>query len=156
CGWRGALIADQEGVYDPRDANDRLLLGLKGTMSEFELVTMRNRLGRGKLHKAERAALFHSAPLGYVLTAAGTLEMDADEEVRAVVRLVFDKFAELASLGALWRYLLQEQIRLGVRTRCGPCRGQLEWRRPRLPTLRQMLHHPFYAGAYVYGRSTRY
>jgi DNA invertase Pin-like site-specific DNA recombinase len=156
CGWRGTLIADQEGVYDPRDANDRLLLGLKGTMSEFELVTMRNRLERGKLHKAERAALFHSAPLGYVLTAAGTVEMDPDEEVRAVVHLVFDKFVELGSAGALWRYLLQHNIRLGIRPRCGPNRGQLEWRRPRVPTLRQMLHHPLYAGAYVYGRSTHY
>jgi DNA invertase Pin-like site-specific DNA recombinase len=156
CGWRGTLIADQEGVYDPRDANDRLLLGLKGTMSEFELVTMRNRLERGKLHKAQRAALFHGAPLGYVKTAADTLELDPDEEVRAVVRLIFDKFAELGSVGALWRYLLQQDIRLGVRPHYGPRRGQLEWRRPRQGSLRQMLHHPLYAGAYVYGRSTHY
>jgi DNA invertase Pin-like site-specific DNA recombinase len=153
CALRGTLIADQEGVYDPRDANDRLLLGLKGTMSEFELVTMRNRLERGKLHKAERGALFHGAPIGYVKTSAGQLELDPDEEVRAIVRLVFDKFAELGSLGALWRYLLQQRVRLGVRLARGPRRGQLEWQRPRSSTLRQMLHHPTYAGAYVYGRS---
>ena len=117
CALRGTLIADQEGLYDPREANDRLLLGLKGTMSEFELITMRNRLEQGKLHKAQRGALFHAAPIGYIKTAAGQLELDPDEQVRAVVQLVFEKFAELGSLGALGRYLLQHGIRMGFARR---------------------------------------
>jgi len=90
CALFGTLLADQDGVYDPRDCNDRLLLGLKGTMSEFELVTMRNRLERGKLNKAERGELFIAVPAGYVKLPTGQVVLDPDEQVRAVVALIFD------------------------------------------------------------------
>jgi len=152
CAMFGTLLADQDGVYDPQDPNDRLLLGLKGTMSELEIHTMRNRLEKGKLHKARRGELFMEVPTGYVRTPSGDLALDPDEQVRAVVSLVFDKFDELGSLYAVFRYLLQHNIRLGIRAWSGPNRGQLEWRRPCYGTLCSILHHPFYAGTYAYGR----
>ena len=80
CAVFGVLLADQEGVYDPCDPNDRLLLGLKGTISELEIHTMRNRLEKGKLHKASRGALFFDTPVGYVKTATGELTFDPDEQ----------------------------------------------------------------------------
>jgi len=152
CAVFGTLLADQDGVYDPRDSNDRLLLGLKGTMSEFELVTMRNRLERGKLNKAERGELFLAVPAGYVKLPGGEVVQDPDEQVRAVLALVFDKFDELGSIYAVFHYLIRNGIRLGGRVRGGPQRGQVEWRRPSLPTLWQLLRHPIYAGAYAFGR----
>jgi DNA invertase Pin-like site-specific DNA recombinase len=152
CALFGTLLADQDGVYDANDTNDRLLLGLKGTMSEFEQFTMRNRLERGKLHKAERGELFHKVPCGYVKLPSGEVDFDPDEQARSVVKLVFDKFDELGSIYGVFHYLIRNGIRLGMRLQNGPRRGQLDWRRPVLPTLNQMLHNPIYAGAYAYGR----
>lgn len=155
CGVFGALLADQEGVYDAADPNDRLLLGLKGTMSTLELQTMRNRLDKGRLNKAQRGEYFSAVPLGYVLVANGELEMDPDEQARSVVRLLFDKFEELGSAYAVWHWLLDNGVRLPIRPRRGPNKGQLEWRRPLLSTILQVLHNPTYAGAYAHGRRPR-
>jgi DNA invertase Pin-like site-specific DNA recombinase len=152
CALFGTLLADHDGVYDANDSNDRLLLGLKGTIGEYELVTMRNRLERGRLHKAERGALFTSVPSGYIRSPSGEVELDPDEQVRSVVRLIFDKFDELGSHWGVFRYLLNNGIRLGIRAHRGPGRGRLEWRRPAHTTVGQILHHPIYAGAYAYGR----
>jgi DNA invertase Pin-like site-specific DNA recombinase len=152
CALFGTLLADQDGVYDANDTNDRLLLGLKGTINEFELVTMKNRLDRGRLHKAERGELFHKVPCGYVKLPSGEVAFDPDEQARDVVRLIFDKFNELGSIYGVFHYLIRNGIRLGMRLQSGPLRGQLTWRRPVLPTLNQMLHNPTYAGAYAYGR----
>lgn len=152
CALFGTLLGDQDGLYDPTDYNDRLLLGLKGTMSEAELHILRGRLHQGQLNKARRGELFNHAPIGYVRLPTGEMVPDPDEQVQAVVHLVFDKFEELGSEGALLRYLVRHDIRLGVRPHSGPNRGQLEWRRPCRGTLSHMLHHPIYAGAYSYGR----
>jgi DNA invertase Pin-like site-specific DNA recombinase len=152
CALFGTLLADQDGVYDPHDSNDRLLLGLKGTMSEFELCTMRNRLDRGKLNKAERCELFFKVTCGYVKLPSGAVVMEPDEQARDVVKLVFEQFDALGTIYGLFRYLLRNGIRLGMRVQDGPRRGELIWRRPTLPTLTQMLHNPIYAGAYAYGR----
>jgi DNA invertase Pin-like site-specific DNA recombinase len=152
CGIFGTLLADQDGVYDAADPNDRLLLGLKGTISSVELQTMKNRLEKGKLNKALRGELFLDVPVGYVKLPTGALALDPDEQVRAVVRLIFETFEELGSLSAVFRYLLRHGIRLGIRPHDGPNRGELEWRRPCLTTLYRILHHPFYAGTYAYGR----
>jgi DNA invertase Pin-like site-specific DNA recombinase len=152
CALFGALLADQDGVYDPADPNDRMLLGLKGTMSEVELHTMRNRLDRGRLNKALRGELFLGVPMGYVLLPNGTVALDPDEQARAVVQLVFDQFDQIGTAYGLLRYLLRQGIALPVRPRGGPNKGELDWRRPRSATLCQLLHHPFYAGAYAYGR----
>jgi DNA invertase Pin-like site-specific DNA recombinase len=95
CALFGTLLADQDGIYDANDTNDRLVLGLKGSMSEVELSTMRNRLERGKLHKAERGELILTVPCGYLKLPHGEVVLDPDEQVRATVQLIFDKFGEL-------------------------------------------------------------
>jgi DNA invertase Pin-like site-specific DNA recombinase len=155
CGVFDTLLGDQDGIYDPNDVNDRMVLGLKGILSEMELTMMRNRLERGRQHKAARGELFQRVPIGYVKLPNGQVALDPDEQVRAVVSLVFDKYDELGSVYALWHYLLRHQICLGVRLQEGPRRGQLEWHWPRTTTLYAMLHHPMYAGAYVFGRRRR-
>lgn len=152
CAIFGTLLADEDGVYDPNDPNDRLLLGMKGTISEFELVTMRNRLDRGRLNKARRGEMFHAAPFGYVILPNDHIAFDPDEQAQSVVRLIFAKFDELGSVYATFHYLIQHDIQLPIRSRSGSDKGQLEWRRPSLPTLFQMMRHPMYAGAYTYGR----
>jgi DNA invertase Pin-like site-specific DNA recombinase len=152
CSIFGTLLADEDGLYDPRDPNDRLLLGLKGTMSEYELITMHNRLEGGKLHKARRCELIQAVPCGYIKLPTGEAVFDPDEQARSTVRMVFDQFDELGSFGRLHRYFVRNKIRLGMRVHRGARRGQLEWRPPTRATLVRMLHHPMYAGAYSYGR----
>jgi DNA invertase Pin-like site-specific DNA recombinase len=152
CAVFGTLLADQDGVYDAADPNDRLLLGLKGTMSTLELHTMRNRLEKGRLSKAQRGELFLHVPIGYVKLPTGALALDPDEQVRSVVGLIFDKFEELGSGMKVFRYLLRHDIRVGIRPHAGPNRSRVEWRRPSASTIYSMLHHPFYAGTYAYGR----
>jgi DNA invertase Pin-like site-specific DNA recombinase len=152
CAVFGTLIADEDGVYDGNDPNDRLLLGLKGIMSEMELHIMRNRLIRGRENKAQRGELFHCIPLGYVILPTGQVDFDPDEQAREAVKLVFEKFEQLGSLGALLRWLIRHDIRFPIRSRQGANKGQLEWHRPTTTTLGFMLHNPMYAGAYAYGR----
>jgi DNA invertase Pin-like site-specific DNA recombinase len=152
CALFRTLIADLDGVYDPAQYNDRLLLGLKGTMSEAELHIMQQRLRQGLLAKARRGELALIPPMGYVRGAAGALVLDPDEQVQQVIRLVFRKFAEVGTVHALLRYLVAHQISLGMREHSGPARGAVVWRRPSRATLQNLLKHPVYAGAYVYGR----
>jgi DNA invertase Pin-like site-specific DNA recombinase len=152
CALFGTILGDEDGIYNPNDSNDRLLLGLKGTISEFELVTMRNRLDRGRLNKAQRAELFHRAPVGYHKLSSERIELEPDEQARAVVQIIFDKFDELGSARAVLLYLLRNEMRLGFRPHAGPHAGQLQWCRPTLSFVRHVLTHPIYAGAYAYGR----
>ncbi len=153
CAIFRTLLADSDGLYDPNDPNDRMLLGLKGTISEVELHTLRNRLNQGLLNKARRGELFTSVPIGYVRNA-DTVVLDPDEQVQSVVRLIFDKFQELRSASGVLRYLVQNQIRLGVR-RCNGCTiDAVEWVRPGYSTLLNLLRNPTYAGAYTIGRRT--
>lgn len=152
CAVFGTLLADHDGVYDPTDINDRLLLGLKGTISEVELHTMRTRLWHGKLNKARRGELRLDAPRGYVRTAMGALELDPDEAVRSVIRLAFEKFDELKSVHAVVRYMAATSVQLPTRLRTRERRGELQWRAPTQSALRELLRHPIYAGAYCFGR----
>lgn len=152
CAISGALLADTEGVYDPGNYNDRLLLGLKGTMAEAELHLIKQRMQAGRLNKARRGELAVPLPIGYLRRPSGEAVLDPDEQVQAVVRLVFAKFAELTTLHAVLRYLVDHGIQLGVRLRSGPDKGELEWRHPNRMTLQCMLHSPVYAGIYAYGR----
>jgi DNA invertase Pin-like site-specific DNA recombinase len=152
CAVFHTLLADQDGIYDPMLYNDRLLLGLKGTMSEAELHFLRQRLYQGRLNKARRGEQFTTAPIGYVRSHSGNrLELDPDEQVQHVVRLIFDKFDDLGSAGAVHRYLVRNDIKLGVRTPSGPDAGRLQWRAPTRSTLNRILRHPYYAGCYVFG-----
>src|SRR5437868_1168582 len=152
CALFRTLIADLDGVYDPAQYNDRLLLGLKGTMSEAELHIMQQRLRQGLLAKARRGELALVPPMGYVRRESGELILDPDEQVQQVIRLVFRKFAELGTIHALLRYLVAHQIQLGMREHGGLARGEVVWRRHSRATLQNLLKHPVYAGAYVYGR----
>jgi DNA invertase Pin-like site-specific DNA recombinase len=156
CAVFHTLLADQDGVYDPMLYNDRLLLGLKGTMSEAELHFLRQRLYQGRLNKARRGEQFTSAPIGYVRSSSGSrLELDPDEQAQHVVRLIFDKFDELGSAGAVMRYLVRNGIKLGYRVPSGPNAGQLQWRPAIRPMINRILRHPFYAGCYVFGFTRR-
>ena len=152
CALFGTLIADLDGIYDAAQYNDRLLLGLKGAMSEAELHILKQRLNRGRLSKARRGELLSAVPIGYVKRASGEVSLDPDEQVQHVVRLVFRKFEELGTLNAVLRYLVQHHIELGIRERQGLGKGELVWHRPNRMTLQNVVKNPLYAGAYAYGR----
>lgn len=151
CGRYQTLLADADGIYDPTDYNNRLLLGLTGIMSEAELHIIKERMHQGKLNKARRGELLGPAPIGYLKRGKTELVIDPDEQVQAVVRLIFEQFDQQGTLQGLLRYLVHHQIRLPVRPHHGANRGQLEWHRPCRETLQNLLHHPLYAGAYRYG-----
>jgi DNA invertase Pin-like site-specific DNA recombinase len=152
CGVFGTLIGDLDGIYDPTDYNDRLLLGLKGTMSEAELHVLKQRMLAGKRAKAARGELGMAVPMGYVRRPSGEVVQDPDEQARATIALVFDQFRRRGTLNGLLQYLVRHRIELPHRVRSGPGQGDLEWHRPNRATLSNLLHNPIYAGAYVYGR----
>jgi DNA invertase Pin-like site-specific DNA recombinase len=152
CALSGTLIGDSDGVYDPRAYNDRLLLGLKGTLSEAELHVLKARLYEGRLAKARRGEVAMPVPRGYVRRPSGEVVKDPDEQVRATIELVFDVFDRRRSLNGVLTYLVDHDIRLPDRERSGAAKGELVWRPPNRATLHNLLHNPIYAGAYVYGR----
>ena len=148
CAVRDVLLADEDGLYDPSDINDRLILGMKGLMSEMELHVMRGRLERGRRNKAQRGELFHAVPWGYVLSSDGTVALDPDEQVRATVQRIFDSFEKCGSAYAVVRDLRRQDVRLPKRNG-GGC---LVWRLATESIVNTTLHHPLYAGAYSWGR----
>jgi DNA invertase Pin-like site-specific DNA recombinase len=152
CSLSGTLLADPDGVYDPAVYNDRLLLGLKGTMSEAELYLIRQRMLSGRLAKAERGELAIPLPVGYVRRPSGEAALDPDEQAQHVVRLVFRAFARIGTINGVLRYLVAQEVQLPVRAHSGPSKGDLEWRRPTRETLQNMLHNPVYAGYFAWGR----
>ncbi len=152
CALGGALLADTDGVYDPTEYNDRLLLGLKGTMSEAELYLINQRMRAGRINKARRGELAIALPIGYWRRPSGEAMLDPDGQVQHVVRLVFATFAELGSVQGVLRFLVENGIEMGVRARGGPDKGEVVWKRPARATITCMLNSPVYAGVYVYGR----
>lgn len=152
CAVFGTLIADLDGVYNPAEYNDRLLLGLKGTMSEAELHILKQRMEAGRLSKARRGELIFAVPIGYFRRPSGEVVLEPDEEAREVVRLIFKKFEELGTLNAVLRFLVREGVKIPVRVSSGPEKGELQWHRPNRMTLQNILKNPIYAGAYAYGR----
>ncbi|HEV2254691.1 MAG TPA: recombinase family protein [Streptosporangiaceae bacterium] len=153
CALSGALLGDGESVYDPTGHNDRLLLGLKGTISEAELYLIKQRMWSGRLAKARRGELAVPLPAGFVRRLSGEVVLDPDEQVRVVIALVFDLFDRLGTVNAVLCYLADHGIELGMRVREGPERGELVWRRASRAGLQNMLRHPAYAGIYAYGRT---
>jgi DNA invertase Pin-like site-specific DNA recombinase len=151
CGIFNTLLCDQDAVYDPLDSNDRLLLGMRGAMSEYELVTLRNRLLRGSRNKAERGELFLHVPVGYFKTSNAEIVQEPDEQARGLVQLVFDKFEELGSAYAVFRYFVANQLQLGFRPQSATRSRELEWRRPTSNCILGILRRPIYAGTYAYG-----
>ena len=152
CGLTGTLLVDLDGVYDPRLLNDRLLLGLKGTMSEFELALFRQRALVALQAMAERGELLTTVPVGYVRTADNRCEKDPDRRVQHAIALVFTKFQEYGSIRQVLLWFRQEGLPL-PRKRFGPEGWATEWVLPIYHTLHHILTNPTYAGAYAFGRT---
>jgi len=152
CALFRTLIGDSDGIYDPTSYNDRLLLGLKGTMSEAELHVLKQRMVEGKKAKARRGELGMQLPRGYVKRPSGEIIKDPDEQVQITINLVFELFDKFSTINAVLAYFVKNKILMPDRVRTGLEKGELVWRRPNRPTLGNLLHNPIYAGAYVYGR----
>ena len=151
CSLSQTLIADEQSVYDPRQPNDRLLLGVKGTLSEAELMTLRTRLFEGRWNKARKGQLGRSLPVGYVYDAEGRWVKDPNLQVQDRLTYMFDLFRRLGVARQVLVSLKTEQLKLPVRVWGGPCHGQLQWKEPTYSMVVRRLHNPAYAGAYVYG-----
>jgi DNA invertase Pin-like site-specific DNA recombinase len=153
CSLVDTLLVDQEAVYDPRQANDRLLLGLKGSMSEYELDLLRQRSLDARRAKAKRGELVISAPIGFVKTPDQRLEKDPDLRVQGAIRLVFDKFFEVGSGRQTLHWFVEHGVDLPSRCRGATGTRETAWRRPTYPMVIGILREPTYAGAYAYGRT---
>ena len=153
CGLVGTLIVDEDGIYDPRHPNDRLLLGMKGTMSELELSLFRQRSQEALKQKASRGALILGVAAGYVKVGRDRIEKNPDQRTREALQLVFSKFAEFQSVRQVHIWLRDEGIELPVKSRDGEARG-IVWRLPAYNIVHNILTNPIYAGAYAFGRTT--
>lgn len=149
CGYTGCLIADTDGVYDPGTPNGRLLLGLKGQLSELELHTIRSRLTAGLLNKARRGELALALPMGLVRDSLGRVHKDPNQEVQDRIALVFSTFLKQGSASKVVRSFNEHQLQLPRRDRF----KDLIWKRPTVPAVLSILKNPAYAGAFVYGRT---
>jgi len=153
CALTDTLILDEDGVYDPSHYNDRLLLGLKGTLSEAELHVIRARLQGGILNKARRGELQCPLPVGLIYNSEGQPILDPDKQVQESLRFFFDTFRRTGSACAVLKAFRQKQLLFPQRLRKGPHQGELEWGVLMHSRALDILHNPRYAGAFVYGRS---
>jgi DNA invertase Pin-like site-specific DNA recombinase len=154
CALAGTLVVDPDGAYDPRLVNDRLLLGLKGTMSEYELSLMRQRGIAARDSKAKRGEFRFMLRPGFCWSEAGKIEIDPDEHVADTIRLVFAKFRELGSARQVFLWLRSADIKMPVvRRNVEICK--LVWKAPAYHSVMQILHNPLYAGAYAFGRTAQ-
>ena len=149
CGFRSCLVGDQDGIYDPATANGRLILGLKGLISELELHTLRARLTAGLLNKAQRGELALSLPIGLVRDTLGRVLKHPDQEVQSRLELVFASFLQVKAASQVVQLFNDRDLLLPRRDRF----GDLVWRRPTTPAILSILKNPAYAGAFVYGRT---
>jgi DNA invertase Pin-like site-specific DNA recombinase len=152
CSLSGALILDEDGIYDPANFNDRLVLGLKGTLSEAELHFLKARMRGGMINKARRGELEMRPPVGLVYREDGVLILDPDAEVQAAMRLVFETFDRTGSAMQTAKLFHEQGIRFPRRIRKGVNKGELHWVQAAPSRILQVLHNPRYAGAFVYGR----
>ena len=153
CALADTLVLDSDGVYDPHDINDRLVPGLKGTLSEMELHTLRARLLGGARNKARRGELELALPTGLVRREDGRVALDPDQSVTSALGALFATFRKTGSAGATARRLLADGVRLPRRLRSGPDKGALTWVAPTRQRVGAILANPRYAGAYAYGRT---
>ena len=149
CAYRHCLIADCDGVYDPATSNGRLLLGLKGQLSELELHTLQTRLTAGLLNKAERGELALTLPVGLARDAQGQVLKNSNREVQDRIDLVFSTFLRVKSANKVLRYFNDHQLSLPRRDRF----GDPVWKKPTVAAMLEILKNPAYAGAFVYGRT---
>jgi DNA invertase Pin-like site-specific DNA recombinase len=152
CGLTSTLIGDEGAVYSPREPNDRLLLGVKGTLSEAELFTLRTRLYEGRWNKARKGNLQFPLPTGYVRNATGDWDLDPDVQVRERLTCLFDSFRRHAVARIVVRDLKQQGLDLPTRVTSRDGYGSLIWKTPSLSAVVRILHNPAYAGVYVFGR----
>jgi excisionase family DNA binding protein len=152
CGLVGCLLADEDGVYDPRLANDRLLLGMQGAMSEMELSILRQRSLQALRQKALRGELFLTVAVGYVKVRHDRIALDPDQRVREAIALVFAKFAAFQSIRQVHLWLRQERIRLPA-VETGDEGRRIAWKLPVYNTVHHLLTNPIYGGAYAFGRT---
>ncbi len=152
CALAETLILDEDGIYDPSHFNDRLLLGLKGTMSEAELHVLRARLLGGQLNKARRGELWMRPPMGFAYDQAQRLVLDPDAQIQGAVRLLFETFRRASSAEAVVRHFAREGILWPRRLVTGPRAGELLFVPLEHSRVLNILHNPRYAGAFVYGR----
>lgn len=153
CALADTLILDEDGVYHPAHFNDRLLLGLKGTMSEAELHVLRARLQGGIRNKARRGELFVRPPVGFIYNSDGKLVMDPDQQVQQSVRLLFETFRRTGSAMATVKYFAKQRLRFPRQLHSGPNKGEVVWAGLEHSGVLRILHNPRYAGAFVYGRT---
>jgi DNA invertase Pin-like site-specific DNA recombinase len=149
CGYKNCLIADGDGVYDPATPNGRLLLGLKGQLSELELHTIRARMTAGLLNKAKRGELALKLPVGLVRQDDGTVVKDPNREVQERLDLIFNTFLQRKSASKVLRFFNDHQLLIPRRDRF----GDLVWKKPSVAAILEILKNPAYAGAFVYGRT---
>jgi len=149
CRVVDTVLIDQETVYAPRQSNDRLLLGLKGSLNEYELDLLRQRSVEARHEKARRGELVVAAPVGYVKTEDQRLEKNPDRRVQQAIALVFAKFRELGSVRQTLLWFLEQGLQLPAHT----ARGELIWKQPAYRSLYQMMTNPAYGGAYAYGKT---
>ena len=154
CGLVGTLIIDEDGVYDAASPNDRLLLGMKGTMSEMELSVFRQRSIEAMKQKAHRGELFLTVAVGFVKAGGDDVEKDPDRRVQEAIALVFRKFAELQTIRQVLVWCRQENMLLPSLVQERAAAEQIIWRLPVYPTVHHILTNPVYAGAYAFGRRT--
>jgi DNA invertase Pin-like site-specific DNA recombinase len=153
CALSGCLILDEDGIYDPSHFNDRLLLGLKGTMSEAELHVLRARLIGGAMNKARRGELWLRPPIGYMFDVKQHLVLDPDAQVQAAVRLLFETFQRTGSAGEVVRHFSQNSLLWPRRIFGGPRAGDVVFGPLERARVLQVLHNPRYTGTYVFGRT---
>lgn len=153
CRMVDTVLIDQEAVYDPRRGNDRLLLGLKGSLNEYELDILRLRSVEARREKARRGELVASVPVGYVRSDDGGISKDPDRRVREALELVFGKFVELGSVRQVLLWFLSHDLQLPAR-RHDAGSWKTRWRRPTYQMVLGLLKNPTYAGVYAYGRTT--
>lgn len=152
CTLFDTLVIDTDGVYQPRDFNDRLLLGLKGTLSEAELHSLRLRLDAGRISKAKRGELVQLLPTGLIRTSEGEVCFDPDASVRARIGLVFQKFLEVGTVQKVLHYLVRNNLKLPRHQTSGLYAGEVLWKDPADAALYSILKNPAYAGVFVHGR----
>ncbi len=152
CALSETLILDEDGIYDPTQYNDRLLLGLKGSMSEAELHILKARLQGGLINKAQKGELYKRLPIGYVHNEEGKIIKDPDIQVQRVVNLMFNTFKRIGSANRTSKYFYQKKIKFPQRQYSGPDKGNLVWKYLTTTRIIYILHNPCYAGAYVFGR----
>jgi DNA invertase Pin-like site-specific DNA recombinase len=153
CALSGTLILDEDGVYDPTAFNDRLLLGLKGALSEAELHVLRARLRGGILNKARRGALKLPLPVGFQYREDGQIMLAADQQIQQTIRLFFEAFRRTGSATGTVRTFRERGLSFPHRVPSGPRRGEVIWRPLQHSTALELLHNPRYAGAFVFGRT---